>query len=145
MIQTPVGLLTICADGKAVCSITVDAPVTETHPNDITELAKKELLLYFAGKLREFTVPVQPDGTDFQLRVWRALCDIPYGQTVSYGDISEAVTGSRRASRAVGGANHANPIPFIIPCHRVVASGGIGGYGLGIDKKQFLLALESEK
>jgi len=102
----------------------------------------KELEAYFAGKLQKFTVPIKPDGTDFRKRVWAALMDIPYGQTISYKQLAQNI-GQPSASRAVGGANNNNPISIIVPCHRVIgADGSLTGYGGGLDNKTFLLELE---
>ena len=103
---------------------------------------RRQLDSYFAGKRKEFTVPLDLRGTDFQLRCWRALLEIPYGQTCSYGDLARKV-GSPRGFRAVGMANHDNPIPIIVPCHRVITSDRkLGGYGGGLDVKEKLLRLE---
>ncbi|MBC1284566.1 methylated-DNA--[protein]-cysteine S-methyltransferase [Listeria booriae] len=104
---------------------------------------KAELQQFFKGEIQDFTVPIEVVGTDFQMRVWEALRTIPYGEVVSYKDIAE-LAGSPKAVRAVGQANHANPIPIIIPCHRVIqADGKIGGYnGSDVERKQWLLALE---
>lgn len=100
---------------------------------------------YLEGKRQTFTIPLNPEGTPFQVAVWRALLDIPYGETRSYKEIAIAVD-NPLACRAVGTANHNNPISFIIPCHRVIASGGkLGGYGGGLDLKQRLLDLEQGK
>jgi methylated-DNA-[protein]-cysteine S-methyltransferase len=103
-----------------------------------------QLKAYFAGKLREFDLPLAPQGTDFQQRVWLALLRIPYGATASYGDIARAV-GEPGASRAVGAANGQNPVAIIIPCHRVIgANGTLTGYGGGLPNKKFLLELEQK-
>ena len=105
--------------------------------------ARTELEEYFAGERREFAVPLEPVGTTFQQRVWQALREIPYGTTISYGEIARRI-GQPRASRAVGLANGRNPISIIVPCHRVIgANGTLTGYGGGLDRKRFLLALES--
>jgi methylated-DNA-[protein]-cysteine S-methyltransferase len=102
----------------------------------------KQLNAYFAGKLRDFDIPLAPQGTAFQTAVWRALCDIPYGETTSYGELARRL-GNPRAVRAVGLANGSNPIAIIIPCHRVIGSNGsLVGYGGGLPIKQALLALE---
>jgi len=102
----------------------------------------RELDDYFAGRLREFKVPLDLHGTDFQLRCWNALLQIPYGNTCSYADLARKV-GSPRGFRAVGMANHDNPIPIIVPCHRVITSDHkLGGYGGGLDVKEKLLELE---
>jgi methylated-DNA-[protein]-cysteine S-methyltransferase len=104
--------------------------------------ATRQLDAYFAGKLREFTVPLAPEGTEFQQQVWRALCDIPYGETTSYGELARRI-GHPKAVRAVGLANGSNPIAIIIPCHRVIGSNGsLTGYGGGLPIKKALLALE---
>lgn len=98
-----------------------------------------ELAAYFAGESCEFTTPIQSVGTPFQERVWAALLQIPLGETCSYGDIARQV-GDARAVRAVGTANGANPISILVPCHRVVRTGGaLGGYGGGLDRKRWLL------
>lgn len=105
---------------------------------------EKELREYFSGKRKEFSIPIAPEGTEFQQRVWEALLSIPYGETRTYGDIARAI-GNPKAVRAVGGANRRNPISIIVPCHRVIgADGSLTGYGGGLDKKIFLLNLEKE-
>lgn len=102
-----------------------------------------QLDAYFAGELKAFNLPLAPKGTDFQESVWQALTLIPFGQTWSYGQLA-AYIGKPKASRAVGAANGVNPIPVIIPCHRVIGSSGkLTGFGGGIETKQFLLELES--
>ena len=102
----------------------------------------RQLRAYFAGKLEKFDIPLAPEGTPFQLKVWKELCEIPYGETISYGELACRV-GNPRAARAVGLANGANPIPIVIPCHRVVGSNGkLTGYGGGLPIKEKLLALE---
>ncbi len=111
-----------------------------THPIAIE--AARQLRAYFAGELREFDLPLDLHGTDFQLRVWRELQRIPYGETRSYSQIAAAI-GAPQAVRAVGAANGANPIPIVVPCHRVIGAGGkLVGYGGGLPLKQRLLALE---
>ena len=101
-----------------------------------------ELKEYFAGKRQAFSIDIKPDGTAFQLGVWRALRKVPYGKTISYGELAKKV-GNPNASRAVGAANGANPIPIIIPCHRVIGAGGdLIGFGGGLETKEFLLKLE---
>lgn len=103
---------------------------------------RQELERYFAGKLRQFTLPLDLRGTEFQRRCWRALLEIPYGETRSYAEQARAV-GQPKAFRAVGLANHDNPIAIIVPCHRVIASNGkLAGYGGGLELKQKLLDLE---
>ena len=106
--------------------------------------ASKQLKEYFAGKRKEFDLPLAPAGTEFMIRVWKALQAIPYGETRSYQEIA-AMTGNSKACRAVGMANNRNPIAIMIPCHRVIgANGDLVGYGGGMDKKIFLLALEKK-
>ena len=104
--------------------------------------AIRQLAAYFAGELEIFDLPLAPEGTPFQLAVWRRLNDIPYGETISYGELARRL-GNPKASRAVGLANGANPIPIVIPCHRVIGSNGkLTGYGGGLPIKEKLLALE---
>jgi methylated-DNA-[protein]-cysteine S-methyltransferase len=101
-----------------------------------------QLTAYFAGNLRSFDLPLRPRGTPFQLAVWQALQDIPYGRTISYGELARRI-GNPKASRAVGLANGSNPIAIVVPCHRVIGSNGkLTGYGGGLDNKEILLALE---
>ena len=104
---------------------------------------RRELEQYFAGERTEFDLPLAPAGTEFQLRVWTALIDIPYGRTESYGHVALRLGLVPGASRAVGLANGANPISIVVPCHRVIGmNGSLTGYGGGLDRKRFLLDLE---
>jgi methylated-DNA-[protein]-cysteine S-methyltransferase len=150
-IDTPVGPLVLGGDERALHLVLLPDEAraeTVTHgardralPGPVTE-ARDQLEEYFAGRRTRFDLTLDPAGTEFQRSVWFALADIPYGRTVSYAELA-ATVGRPRAFRAVGQANGANPIPIILPCHRVVASGGgIGGYGGGLDLKRRLLALE---
>ena len=108
------------------------------------ELAVRQLREYFAGSRTRFSVPLHMEGTEFQQRAWRAMRKIRYGSTVSYAQQAKTI-GSPKAVRAVGSANGANPIPIIVPCHRVIASdGSLGGYALGLKMKRFLLELERD-
>lgn len=107
----------------------------------IAREASRQLEQYFRKERREFDLPLNPLGTDFQRKAWQVLRQIPYGETISYGEQARRM-GSPKAARAVGGANHRNPLPLLIPCHRVVARHGIGGYGEGIGRKEYLLRLE---
>ena len=104
-----------------------------------------QLTEYFSGKRQTFELELAPRGTPFQLAVWNALLAIPYGDTISYAELARRI-GKPAAVRAVGAANGANPIPVIIPCHRVIGSNGtLTGYGGGIERKQWLLALEGRR
>lgn len=99
---------------------------------------------YFEGKRKQFTLPLRPKGTPFQQRVWQVLLSIPYGKTMTYQEVAKTI-GNEKACRAIGMANHCNPIPIVIPCHRVIGKKHyLTGYALGIDKKQMLLDLEKE-
>jgi methylated-DNA-[protein]-cysteine S-methyltransferase len=119
-----------------------DADMDNQPDHPILVMASRQLREYADGKRRTFDVPLRLDGTAFQSRVWGALSEIPFGDTRSYQDIARAI-GRPGASRAVGQANHHNPLAPIIPCHRVVnSSGGLGGYGGGMDLKRTLLAHE---
>ena len=103
-------------------------PMIAERETPLLREVRGQLEAYFAGKLRQFDLPLQPQGTPFRLRVWEQLRQIPYGQVISYGELARRV-GQPGASRAVGGANRHNPIPIIVPCHRVIAAGGtLGGY-----------------
>ena len=145
LIESPVGLLTLRAEEDALIAILFgDRREGLPGENWILEQAAAELAEYFEGSRREFTVPVRLTGTDFQQKVWAALCEIPYGATATYGDIACRI-GRPRACRAVGMANHRNPVPIIVPCHRVIGSGGaLTGYGGGLAVKSYLLAWEKE-
>ena len=113
--------------------------------SEVLKEAYCQLEAYLKGKLREFSLPLAPNGTEFQKNVWKALCDIPYGMTVSYKEIARVVN-NPKAYRAVGNANNRNPIPIFIPCHRVIASNGkLAGYGGGLSIKEKLLKLEGER
>ncbi len=103
----------------------------------------RQLREYFAGKRRDFDIPLDVEGTEFQMKVWNALCKIPFGRTASYADIARKI-GKPKAMRAVGMANGRNPVSIIVPCHRVIgADGSLTGYGGGLDRKKILLDLES--
>jgi methylated-DNA-[protein]-cysteine S-methyltransferase len=152
VVDSPIGPLTLIAEqGKLTGLQFGDVPPAAGTSADGSVAdepfasAAAQLAAYFAGKLKAFDLPLAPAGTPFQLRVWTALQTIPYGQTVSYGQLARQV-GSPAASRAVGLANGRNPIPLIFPCHRVVgADGSLTGYGGGLHRKQFLLDLEAGK
>jgi methylated-DNA-[protein]-cysteine S-methyltransferase len=142
--HSPIGQLQIIATPAAVLQILF--PHQHLHivdrPNEITALAQEQLELYFQNKLRLFTVPVSPQGTDFQLQVWEALQDIRYGRILSYAAFAKAM-GSEPSIRAIANANGKNLIPILIPCHRVIGSNGkLVGYSGGLEVKKYLLQLE---
>ena len=141
-ISTPIGPMTIAEEEGAITQVLIGEGEETGERTELLCEAERQLGEYFQGKRREFELPVHPKGTPFQKAVWEALMEIPYGQTRSYGEIARAV-GREKACRAVGMANHNNPILIIIPCHRVIgANGSLTGYGGGLDNKRFLLHLE---
>ena len=140
---SPMGDIQLDWEDGAVTALQL-APfgICEETPNELTTLVFRQLDEYFSGTRRTFDFPCRLRGTPFQQRVWAALREIPYGETRSYKDIAEAI-GHPKAFRAVGMANHANPIFIAIPCHRVIgASGSLVGYGGGLEMKKALLELE---
>ena len=151
--DSPIGPLLIAGDDQAIHLIAFpkngkpqkpEAGWTESRSGPLAE-AVRQLREYFAGKRRDFDLPLAPEGTDFQRKVWRKLQEIPYGETISYGELAKRV-GNPKASRAVGSANGKNRIPIVIPCHRVIAGdGGLGGFGGGLTTKEKLLALEKSR
>ena len=153
VIDSPMGKLTIAATASGIAAIgfgtedfnSLATKLKLTLSNTSTPLLEncvKQLEEYFAGKRRCFSLPMNLVGTEFQQKVWHALMSIPYGETISYKEESQRV-GNEKAIRAVAQANGANPLPIVIPCHRVInANGNLGGYSSGVDKKQFLLNLE---
>jgi len=149
--RSPIGVLRIEGDEDALTRIELPSSAVGSRTNSSLRSARMpaavaaavaQLEEYFAGERTEFDLPLEVSGTPFQRDVWFALAEIPYGKTISYGELA-AMVGRPTAFRAVGQANGSNPIPIVLPCHRVVASGGgIGGYGGGLDMKRQLLALE---
>jgi O-6-methylguanine DNA methyltransferase len=158
-VESPIGALLLAASESGLCGLEFGAedqqaqsiqawaerhmgPVKLAGGHPLLDEAAHQLEQYFGGKRREFELPLDLRGTEFQMKVWRALTKIPFGQTRSYKEIAEAV-GSPKAVRAVGGANNRNPISIIVPCHRVIGSdGALVGYGGGLDIKTSLLKLE---
>lgn len=153
--HTPVGEVTIFEDDGAIVALdwgwaghdAADAPSDPRsrlvgNGSPLLHRARDQLDAYFDGTLRDFDLPLSPAGTDYRRRVWRALCEIPFGETRTYLDIARAAGGS---PRSVGQANGSNPIPILIPCHRVVATTHLGGYSGagGLDTKRWLLAHEN--
>ena len=115
----------------------------DDHPLLVS--ARDQLAAYFARDLRTFDLPLAPRGSDFQVQVWKQLVEIPYGETTSYGEIARRLGHTNAASRAVGLANGRNPIPIVIPCHRVIgANGSLTGYAGGLERKQVLLEIEQD-
>jgi methylated-DNA-[protein]-cysteine S-methyltransferase len=152
IVSSPIGRLLLLGDGHALTGLWMIDADRHTIRGDQADLTPRpeafrevaaQLEAYFTGDLKEFSVPLAPAGTQFQLAVWTELTKIPYGSTVSYGDIARALGKRLVASRAVGLANGANPISVIVPCHRVIGSdGSLTGYGGGLDRKERLLRLE---
>jgi len=155
LLPSPVGPLMVEHDGAAVTAIhywpqgahpPAGTRVEPTRDDALGWAAATQLREYFAGTRRDFDLPLAPAGTDFQRRVWTSLSAIPFGETRTYGDVAAAV--GCKAARAIGQANRRNPIPIVIPCHRVLASAGIGGYsgedgdGKELDTKRWLLRHE---
>jgi len=149
-VPSPVGRLRLIASNSALMGIWFEqGRDAARHSGDLTEkssplleLARTQLQEYFAARRQEFDLPLDPRGTDFQRRVWQRLLKIPYGETTSYGALAGEL-GDAKASRAVGLANGSNPIPIVIPCHRVIgAAGSLTGFGGGLVIKQQLLELE---
>jgi len=148
-IESPLGPLLLVADDAGLRQILF---VNGRHPARLQSSWKEDraafseaisqLHAYFTGERENFDLQLAPQGTPFQLAVWHRLCDIPYGETISYGQLASRI-GNPKASRAVGLANGSNPIPIVIPCHRVIGSNGkLTGYGGGLPIKEKLLALE---
>ena len=150
VVATPIGRLIVASDGQAISGVWManadpdDDRWAERRGTDaLLGDARAELLAYFEGKLEVFTVPLAPNGTEFQRRVWSALTEIPYGTTISYAELARRVR-NEAAVRAVGAANGRNPIPIIVPCHRVIGSdGSLTGFGGGLERKRWLLHHEN--
>ncbi len=141
---SPIGELLLTGVGRALTGMDFDRIPDPSWQRDDSAFdeASDQLRAYFGGELTEFSLKLAPRGTPFQQRVWAALCAIPYGTTTSYGRLAGGL-GNARATRAVGSANGRNPISIIIPCHRLIgADGSLTGYGGGMERKQWLLALE---
>jgi len=138
--HTPLGALTLSEEDGAIVALDWGFG-RDQESTRLLRAGRDQLEAYFDGALQTFDLPLAPAGTSYQRRVWAALIDIPYSATCSYAGIAARVGGS---ARSVGGANGANPIPIVIPCHRVVGTAGLGGYsgGDGLETKRWLLALE---
>ena len=151
LFPSPVGQLLLVSDGNALTGLYMNDHEGSPQPepgwsNDQGNFDRvcDQLARYFSGGLREFDVPLAPEGTEFQKKVWRELRRIPFGETISYGELARRI-GQPNASRAVGRANGQNPISVIVPCHRVIGvDGTLTGYGGGIDRKKWLLEHEAD-
>jgi methylated-DNA-[protein]-cysteine S-methyltransferase len=149
-VPSPVGRLTLLGEGEDLVGLYFDhdpeaakARAGAVRDDRHLQRAAAELAEYFQGARTRFDLRLAPRGTEFQKAVWRALVRIPFGETATYGQIARAI-GQPAASRAIGGANHRNPIAIVIPCHRVIgADGSMTGYGGGLDRKRLLLDLEA--
>ncbi len=148
-VESPIGPITLVGDGESLRLVGLPdsrhplniLPEWMRSPQAFAE-TKRQFDAYFAGELVEFDLPLQPHGTEFQQRVWKALRTIPYAKTINYAELARRV-GNPKASRAVGLANGANPLSIIVPCHRVIgANGSLTGYGGGLEAKKYLLDLE---
>ena len=142
--DSPVGGLRLHVDAGLLTRIEFDAePDGERQEDPLLDQVEQQLAEYFAGERHDFDLPVAADGTEFQKKVWAYLRTIPYGETVTYGRIATDLGYEAGISRAVGAANGANPIPIVVPCHRVVGSDGkLTGYAGGMHRKEALLRLE---
>lgn len=143
-LESPIGALRITADSTAIVSINFMNPgeIIFSETNTVIDECKKQLKEYFRGTLFAFDLPLAPEGSDFQKKVWEVLLEIPFGGTTSYEKIAVKL-GDRNSVRAVGNANGKNPIPIIIPCHRVVGkNNSLTGYAGGLKRKQWLLSHE---
>ena len=141
--KSPIGVLKIESSDLGIKSITLCDEISQEIPDEYCTNAKIQLEEYFQGKRKIFNIPLDPDGTDFEKSVWKNLKTIPYGTTTNYGAIAREIS-TIKAVRAVGRANGKNPVPIIIPCHRVVGKDkSLIGFALGLSVKQFLLNLEN--
>ena len=142
VMDSPVGRLCIQADSTGLTALTRTDKPLRVPETALLQEAVRQLRAYFDGTLTEFDLPIRLTGTAFRMQCWQALLTIPYGETISYGEQARRI-GKPKAVRAVGGANHHNPISIVVPCHRVIgADGTLTGYGGGVDKKAWLLLHE---
>lgn len=142
-LKSPIGTLSVHASDRGIDKIELDRRNGKDSPNEVTETAVAQLEAYFAGELENFDLPLDlTQLTDFQREVLSALAKVPYGKTISYGELAEQI-GKPGAARAVGGALNRNPLPLVLPCHRIVGSdGSLTGFASGTDNKRLLLELE---
>ena len=146
IIETPIGKIYIAEENNKIIEINLDSKKNnyEIKNTKVLNLAEKQLLEYFEGKRKKFDLPLKLKGTPFQEKVWNELLKIPYGETRTYREIAKNIE-NPKAARAVGMANHNNPISIVVPCHRVIGvNNRLVGYGLGLDKKRYLLDLEKK-
>ncbi|MGM0984466.1 MAG: methylated-DNA--[protein]-cysteine S-methyltransferase [Pseudomonadota bacterium] len=144
--SSPIGEILLCGDGAGLERLVLAAeqtpdPTEVIRDDEALGEARDQLLGYLAGRRRHFSLDLAPGGSDFQRQVWSALLRIPYGETRTYGQLARQL-GREGAARAIGAASGANPLPLLIPCHRLVAADGMGGYSGGIELKRRLLVLE---
>lgn len=139
--SAPIGWLRLVSDGSALTEVRLTDAAGASSPDPVTRRAAEELAEYFSGRRRDFDLPLAPQGTAFQRAVWQALTQIPYGQTMTYGQLAAAL-GTPGAARAVGGAAGKNPLLIFVPCHRLLAAAGLGGFSCGLEVKRRLLTLE---
>lgn len=143
--DSPIGLLEIGATEKGLRRVERCEKQAETRENDLVRRCREELSEYFATRRKSFDLPLDPVGTDYQKKVWKILETIPYGETMTYGEVA-AKAGNPKGSRAAGGAIHNNHILILIPCHRVIGKNRtLTGFGAGLDNKEILLRLEGKK
>jgi methylated-DNA-[protein]-cysteine S-methyltransferase len=142
-VETPIGTLGLAASTRGLTRVSWSARGMADDPSPLLDEAAAQLEAYFAGELTSFAIPLDLEGTDFQRSCWLALATIPYGRTVSYGEQARRLGLGPDAARAVGAANGQNPVPVILPCHRVIgADGSLTGFGGGLPLKRFLLEHE---
>lgn len=140
--ESPIGTLKITANHSFIKGVELVKAADIPLPSELTELCRQQLTQYFQKKRTEFSLPLAPDGTAFEKRIWRRLCQIPYGSTITYQEAARAA-GNKNAWRAAGTAVGKNPVLLLIPCHRVIgANGHLTGFAAGMDKKRFLLLHE---
>ncbi|WP_433388874.1 methylated-DNA--[protein]-cysteine S-methyltransferase [Micromonospora sp. KLBMP9576] len=146
VLDSPIGEFSVATDGHHVCRAQFGRAggAVEEPGDEVARRAVAELRAYFAGELTDFTVPLAaPGGSDFERGVWREMTGVPYGETLTYGEVARRL-GDRGAARAVGVACNRNPVPVLVPCHRIVGAGGkLVGFGGGLDRKVTLLELEA--
>lgn len=151
IIESPIGPILLAGNEEGLKHLILlkgkkkaDIPESWIKNKGFFKEAARQLEAYFSGELKSFDLELAPEGTDFQKSVWKALCEIPYGETRTYKEIAVSI-GLPRAYRAVGLANNRNPIAIVVPCHRVIGSNGkLTGYASGLDIKEFLLMLEKD-